>query len=151
SSLILTGQEGPSGNGDVPNIDEGYSGFTRALFYLQEATTDEIVLHAGSSHGTTSLLLMGWDPSTMVESYPHYRLYMSINYCNEFLGASTDEKLKSRGVYEEMKGELASYRAEARFIRAYCYSMICDLYGSGPFVDETMDVGTIPQQKTREE
>ncbi|NBA88594.1 RagB/SusD family nutrient uptake outer membrane protein [Emticicia sp. CRIBPO] len=151
SSLILTGQEGPSGNGDVPNIDEGYSGFTRALFYLQEATTDEIVLHAGSSHGTTSLLLMGWDPSTMVVSYPYYRLYMSINYCNEFLRESTDEKLKARGVYEEMKGELAYYRAEARFIRAYCYSMICDLYGSGPFVDEAMDVGTIPQQKTREE
>lgn len=29
--------------------------------------------------------------------------------------------------------------------------MICDLYGSGPFIDETMDVGTIPHQKTRQE
>ncbi len=151
ASLILTGQVGPGGDRDVPNIDEGYSGYTRALFYLQETTTDQIVLHAGSSHGTTSLLLMNWDPSTMVISYPYYRLYMSINYCNEFLRESTDEKLKSRGVYDELKNEIEFYRSEARLIRAYSYSMICDLYGSGPFVDETMDVGTIPQQKTRKQ
>lgn len=151
ASLLLTGQEGPGGDRDVPNIDEGYSGYTRALFYLQETTTDEIVLHAGSSHGTTSLLLMNWDPSTMVISYPYYRLYMSINYCNEFLRESTEEKLRSRGVYEALKDEIGYYRAEARLIRAYSYAMICDLYGSGPFVDETMDVGTIPSQKTRKE
>ena len=29
--------------------------------------------------------------------------------------------------------------------------MVCDLFGSGPFIDETMPVGTIPQQRTREE
>ena len=53
ASLIQTGQKGgDGGNGDVPGIDEGYSGYTRALFYLQEACTDEIVLHSGGSHGS---------------------------------------------------------------------------------------------------
>ena len=34
ASLIQTGQKGgDGGNGDVPGIDEGYSGYTRALFY----------------------------------------------------------------------------------------------------------------------
>lgn len=57
SSLILTGQKGgDSGDGDVPGIDEGYSGYSRALFYLQVATTDEIVVHAGSGHGTRDML-----------------------------------------------------------------------------------------------
>lgn len=62
ASLIQTGQKGgDGGNGDVPGIDEGYSGYTRALFYLQEACTDEIVFHSGGSHGSLSLLYMNWD------------------------------------------------------------------------------------------
>ena len=152
ASLIQTGQKGgDGGNGDVPGIDEGYSGYTRALFYLQEACTDEIVFHSGGSHGSLSLLYMNWDPSTKIICYSYYRLYMAINYCNEFLRESTEGKLKDRGVYDALQAEMPYYRAEARFIRAYCYSMICDLYGSGPFIDETMDVGTIPHQKTRQE
>lgn len=152
SSLILTGQKGgDSGDGDVPGIDEGYSGYSRALFYLQVGTTDEIAVQSGSGHGTRDMLFTNWNPSTKVVSYPYYRLYMSIGYCNEFLRESTEEKLRKRGVYEELKGELGYYQAEARFIRAYCYSMICDLYGAAPFVDETMPIGTIPRQKTREE
>ncbi len=152
ASLIQTGQKGgDGGNGDVPGIDEGYSGYTRALFYLQEACTDEIAFQAGSGHGTRALLYLSWDPSTKVVSYPYYRLYMAINYCNEFLRESTEGKLKDRGVYDTLKGQIDYYRAEARLIRAYCYSMICDLYGSAPYIDETMSVGTIPHQKTREE
>lgn len=151
ASFILTGQKGPDGDNDVPNVDEGYGGFTRALFYLQECSTDEIALHAGSGQGTFSMLYMNWDQSTPIISFPYYRLYMAISYCNEFLRESTEDKLRSRGVYEEMKNDYEYYRAEARFMRAYAYSMVCDLYGSGPFVDETMPVGTIPHQKTREE
>lgn len=152
ASLILTGQKGgDSGDGDVPGIDEGYSGYTRALFYLQVAATDEIALHAGSGHGTRSMLFMDWNPSIKVLSYPYYRLYMSIGYCNEFLRESEESKLRERGVYEGLKNEIEYYRAEARFIRAYCYSMICDLYGAAPFIDETQKLGIIPIQKTRQE
>lgn len=152
ASLIQTSQEGGGGgDGDVSGIDEGYSGYTRALFYLESASTDEIVLHAGASHGTQAVLFMNWDPSTKVTGYPYYRLYMTINYCNEFLRECTESKLKGRGLFDELKDEYQYYIAEARFIRAYCYMMICNLYGSGPFVDETMEVGTIPLQKTRKE
>ena len=150
ASLVLTGQQGgDGGNGDVSGIDEGYSGYTRALFYLQEGGTDEMLVHSGGSHGTQAILFMNWDPSTKVVSYPYYRVYMTINYCNELLRESTVAKLKSRGVYEELKDDIEYYRAEARFLRAYSYSMICDLYGSGPFVDESSKLGGIPHQKTR--
>lgn len=150
-SLILNAQDGPDKDGDLGGLDTGYSGYTRSLFYLQECTTDEIVLHSGSSQGTLDLLYMNWNPSTMVLQYTYYRLYMTIAYCNEFLRESTENKLHERGLYEELKNEMPYYRAEARFIRAYCYSMVCDLYGSGPYTDETMDVGTVPQQRSREE
>lgn len=151
ASLIQTGQKGgDGGDGDVAGIDEGYSGYTRALFYLQEATTDEIAFHSGSGHGTFALLFLNWDASTKVISYSYYRLYMAINYCNEFLREATDEKLHDRGVFDALKDEMPYYRAEARFIRAYCYTMLCDLYGSAPFVDETSSVGDIPAQVSRE-
>lgn len=149
-SLILNGQDGPDKDGDVGGMDTGYSGYTRSLFYLQECSTDEIVLHSGSSQGSWDLLFMNWNQSTKIISYSYYRLYMTINYCNEFLRESTDNNLKNRGLYEELRDEMPYYRAEARFIRAYCYSMICDLYGSAPFVDETMTIGSIPNQVTRE-
>lgn len=150
-SLILNGQSGPDKDGDLSGYDTGYSGFTRAMFYQQECTTDEIALHSGSSQGSRDNLFMTWNQSTSINVYSYYRLYMTISYCNEFLRESTDSKLKDRNLYEELKDEMPYYQAEARFIRAYCYSMICDLYGSGPFVDETMPVGFIPHQKTRAE
>ena len=152
ASLIQTGQKGgDGGDGDVGGIDEGDSGYTRALFYLQTTVSDEIILHAGSSQGSRDLLYVNWNPSTSIIKYPYYRLYMTINYCNEFIRECTEDKLKERGVYDELKDEYRYYVAEARFIRAYCYSMICDLYGSGPFIEETMVVGSLPHQKTRTE
>lgn len=152
ASLILTGQKGgDGGNGDVGGIDEGYSGFTRSLFYAQELCTDEICFHAGSSHGSKSVLFNQWNPSTKIISYPYYRLYTAIGYCNEFLRECTIDKLQARGVYEKMKTTYTMYCAEARLIRAYAYSILCDLYGDIPYVDETMEVGTIPFQKSRSE
>jgi hypothetical protein len=123
-SLILNGQDGPDRDGDLAGLDVGYSGYTRAIFYLQECATDHMALHAGSSQGSRDYLFMNWNPSTIISKYAYYRLYMSIGYCNEFLRESTDEKLKSRGLFDKMKSNIEFYRAEARFIRAYCYSMI---------------------------
>lgn len=150
-SLILNSQAGPDKDGDLNGYDTGYSGYTRAIFYQQECTTDEILLHSGSSQGSRDLLFMRWNQSTQINIYSYYRLYMTIAYCNDFLRESTDDKLHDRNLYDELKSEMPYYRAECRFIRAYCYSMICDLYGSGPYIDETMQVGTIPHQKTREQ
>lgn len=152
ASLIQTGQEGgDGGDGDVGGIDEGYSGYTRALFYLQVAAADEFIIHAGSSQDSRHLVYVNWNASSSIIKYPYYRLYMAINYCNEFIRECTEDKMKSRGVYDELKSEYQYYLAEARFIRAYCYSMICDLYGAGPFIDETMVVGALPHQKERVE
>jgi hypothetical protein len=150
-ALILNGQSGPDKDGDLQGVDVGYSGYTRAMFYQQECTTDELALHAGSSQGSRDNLFLKWNQATPINNYTYYRLYMTISYCNEFLRESTDSKLKDRKLYEELKNIIPYYRAETRFIRAYCYSMICDIYGSGPFVDETMPVGIIPKQKTRGE
>lgn len=150
-SLVLTGQSGPSGNGDLAGMDEGYSSYTRAVLYLQECTTDQLLFHSGSSQGSRDYLFIKWNAGTQITRFSYYRLLMSIGYCNEFLRESTEEKLKQRNLLDQLKDEIPYYRAEVRFIRAYCYSMLCDLFGAVPFIDETMMLGTIPKQRSREE
>ena len=152
SSLILTGQQGgDGGNGDLEGANEGYSGYVRLLFYLQEMSTDNFLMPS-SSNGLRKCLNLQWDASNAsVVTWTYQRLYMSIAYCNELLRECTEGKLQDRGLWEEMKDEYIGYRAEARFIRAYCYSMLCDLFGSVPYVDEHTGVKEIPVQYTRKQ
>lgn len=150
ASLILTGQKGgDGGDGDLEGANEGYSGYVRLLFYLQELSTDNFLMPS-SSNGLRKCLNQQWDASNAsVITWTYQRLYMSIAYCNEILRECTQGKLEDRGLWEEMKDDYTSYRAEARLIRAYCYSMLCDLFGAVPYVDENTGVKEIPVQYTR--
>ena len=152
SSLILTGQKGgDGGDGDIEGANEGYSGYVRLMFYLQELPTDNFIMPS-SSNGLRKCLNLQWDESNAsVIRWTYQRLYMSIAYCNEMLRECTESKLKSRGLWDQLGGECASYRAEARFIRAYCYSMLCDLFGNVPYIDENTGVKDIPVQWTRKQ
>ena len=152
ASLVLTGQKGgDGGDGDLEGANEGYSGYVRLLFYLQELSTDNFLMPS-SSNGLRKCLNLQWDASNAsVITWTYQRLYMSIAYCNELLRECTEGKLQSRGLWEEMKDDYVSYRAEARFIRAYCYSMLCDLFGAVPYVDENTGVKEIPVQYTRKQ
>lgn len=152
ASLILTGQQGgDGGNGDLEGANEGYSGYVRLLFYLQELNTDDFLMPS-SSNGLRKCLNLQWDASNAsVITWTYQRLYMCIAYCNEILRECTEGKLQERGLWNEMQGECASYRAEARFLRAYCYSMLCDLFGPVPYVDENTGVKEIPEQQTRKQ
>lgn len=152
ASLILTGQQGgDGGNGDLEGANEGYSGYVRLLFYLQEMSTDNFLMPS-SSNGLRKCLNLQWDASNAsVVTWTYQRLYMSIAYCNELLRECTEGKLQSRGLWDELKDEYTAYRAEARLIRAYCYSMLCDLFGAVPYVDEHTGVKEIPAQYTRKQ
>ena len=152
ASLILTGQQGgDGGDGDLEGANEGYSGYVRLLFYLQELSTDNFLMPS-SSNGLRKCLNLQWDASNAsVITWTYQRLYMSIAYCNELLRECTESKLQGRGLWEEMKDDYMNYRAEARFIRAYCYSMLCDLFGAVPYVDENTGVKEIPVQYTRKQ
>ncbi len=151
-SLILTGQNGgDGGNGDLEGANEGYSGYMRLLFYLQELSTDNFLMPS-SSNGLRRCLNLTWDASNAsVVTWTYQRLYMSIAYCNEFLRECTASKLQSRGLWNQFQNDYLSYRAEARLIRAYCYSMLCDLFGAVPLIDETVGAKDMPVQVSRRE
>lgn len=152
ASLILTGQQGgDGGDGDLEGANEGYSGYVRLLFYLQELDTDNFLMPS-SSNGLRKCLNLQWDASNAsVITWTYQRLYMSVAYCNELLRECTEEKLKDRGVWDDLQNDYLYYRAEARFIRAYCYSMLCDLFGNVPYIDENTGVKDIPEQWTRKQ
>lgn len=151
ASLILTGQQGgDGGDGDLEGANEGYSGYVRLLFYMQELNTDNFLMPS-SSNGLRKCLNLQWNASNAsVITWTYQRLYMSIAYCDEILRECTESKLESRGLWDEMKDDYTFYRAEARFIRAYCYSMLCDFFGAVPYVDENTGVKDIPKQWSRE-
>lgn len=152
SSLILTGQKGgDGGDGDLEGANEGYSGYMRLMFYLQELSTDDFIMPS-SSNGLRKCLNLQWDASNAsVIRWTYQRLYMTIAYCNELLRECTEDKLKSRGLWNQLGDECASYRAEARFIRAYCYATLCDMFGAVPYIDENTGVKDVPVQWSRKE
>ena len=151
-SLILTGQKGgDGGDGDLEGANEGYSSYVRLLFYLQELCTDNFLMPS-SSNGLRKCLNMQWDASNApVATWTYQRLYMTIAYCNEILRECTDEKIAERGLKAQLGDEVATYRAEVRFIRAYCYASLCDLFGGVPYIDETTGAKDIPEQMTRQQ
>ncbi len=148
ASFVLQGQ----GKGDVDiSKDGGRSTFNRALFYLQECPTDEVLFHSSSGNGTFTMITMNWTPGTEIVGNMYYRLWISIALCNEFMRKTETDVMKGYGVYEKCKDEVGYWRAEARFLRAYCYYLLCDMYGAVGWVDDSSPNGTYPMQKTRTE
>lgn len=152
ASLIQTGQQGgDGGDGDLEGANEGYSGYVRLLFYLEEQNTDNFLMPS-TSNGLRQCLNLQWDAANAsVITWTYQRLYMTIAYTNEILRECTESKLQERGVWDALKDDYLHYRAETRFIRAYCYSMLCDLFGSVPYIDEYTGVKDIPAQWSRKD
>ncbi len=152
ASLILTGQKGgDGGDGDLQGANEGYSGYVRVLFYLQELCTDDFLMPS-SSNGLRRMLNCDWDASNAaVIKWTYQRLYMSIAYANEFLRECTPEKLQARGLWDQLGSKCNEYRAEVRMIRAYAYSQLVDLFANVPIVDETVGPKDLPVQYSRKE
>ena len=138
ASLALTGQTGPAGNADIADIDEGFSQFSRMLFNLNEITTDHAVVGWGDP-GLPDLHGMYWSSSNDFTEAMYYRLAQEVSFCNSFISNAQD-----------LSGEQVSiFIAEARFLRAYAYYNLLDLYGNVPL---TTEISTeLPTQSNRVE
>jgi len=138
SSLALTGQEGPSGQPDIADIDEGFSQFTRMLFNLNELTTDNAVI-AWADPGLPNLHAMTWSSSNDFIEAMYSRLAQEVSFTNSFItnaATLTD-------------AEVQTFIAEARFLRAYAYYNLIDLFANVPLVTEIST--ELPLQNSRAE
>jgi len=150
AGLGVTGQQGPSGDGDFQRLDEGFSSYNRQLWQLQELPTDEAVI-AWNDAGLPELSYQGWASSNQFVQMMYSRIMFQVSMVNEFLRETTDEVLASRG-QESLTEEIQQFRAEARFLRALSYWHGIDLYGDIPLVTEEYPLnGPPPPQSTRQE
>lgn len=141
-----------TGNSDV-NIagitDPGTTDFIRAYWNLQELTTDEGVCAWGDAN-LISFHSMNWVSSNVLIDAVYARSLYQITVCNEFIREATDANLSSRGITGTDADDIRHYRAEARFLRAYQYWVLMDLFGNPAFVTEKDPIGKyIPQQIQR--
>lgn len=147
AAMATTGSNG-AGSGDIAGIDPGTSDFFRLYWKAQELSTDEAVVAWGDA-GIQDFHLMNWTSSNPMLQGLYYRCMYQITVANEFLRQSTDAKLAANGITGTDADEVRKYRLEARFIRAYQYANLMDLFGNPPFTVETDELGTTPKQITR--
>lgn len=140
ASFIIAGQGSNSGGADIAASDENFFTTTRALWNLQEITTDEAICGWGDV-GIADLNTQTWSPSNPFLTALYQRLSLSITYANDFIKLTNGSS----------DAEIIRYNAEARFLRALAYYYHMDLFGNPPFTTDADGVGKFyPVQITRE-
>ncbi len=122
STLGLTGQAGPAGNGDLSD-DEGESGFYRTTFNCEELPTDECIWAWQTDTDIPQLTNITWNSSSIRTQWVYTRLTYDITLFNSYLDSVEDSEANRH------------YRAEVRFLRALHYWYMLDLFGKSPFKD----------------
>lgn len=140
AGLAMTGNQGPAGQPDIADTDEGASGLMRMMFNINELSTDIAICAWTGDVDVFPLNYAQFTPSNGVVLNMFNRLYIQIAQCNNFL-------IQTAGKEDETT---ALQRAEVRFIRALDYYYLLDLYGNVPFVDEVTGIGAyVPERIAR--
>jgi len=154
-AFALTGYVGGTGSRDIPSqiiADEGNSDFLRLYWNLQELTTDEAAWTWQNDAGIKGLKEQNWSSGNPIVSGLYYRSFYQITVANDFIRQSTDAKISERGFSGKDASDIKYFRAEARFLRAFQYWVLMDLYANPPFVDENAPIATgLPRQVSRAE
>ena len=150
AGLYVGGNDG-DGKPDIAGLGGDFSSYLRLLFVTQELPTDEAII-AWADGTLPTLNTQNWSPANEFLAGTYSRAFYEISVANEFLRQTTDEKLTARGVDASLKADIANFRAEARFLRAFSYYNLMDLFGNVPITTEADPVGLFyPEQKTRAE
>ncbi|MDL2241874.1 RagB/SusD family nutrient uptake outer membrane protein [Bacteroidales bacterium OttesenSCG-928-L03] len=149
AAYALSGNEGPSGKPDISGLDEGqYADFIRMYFNHQELPTDEA--HCiWQDEGIPGLNNINFSSENPFSKGLYNRCVMQIMYANEFIKNAADGTISGKGFDDSQINDIKAFRAEARFIRAFQYWVLMDIYGNPPFIDENSEFGTLPKQIKR--
>ncbi|MDR6783199.1 hypothetical protein ABIE26_000313 [Pedobacter africanus] len=150
ASWALVGTKGPGSLvGDLAGFDPAQTDFLRQYWNLQELCSDESSC-AWPDPGVPDAVYGTPGPDNNMIRGLYARCIYQITLVNEFLRESTPEKLSSRNITGQAATDIALYRSEARFLRAFQYSVLMDLYGNPPFLTEADEIGKVaPKQIKR--
>lgn len=150
--MASTGNQGPAGQSDIQGLDEGsQSPFIRGFFNCQELPTDEAVV-SWNDQTIQDFHALRWTAADPFILGMYARPVYNITIANEYLREATDEKIASRGITGADAAEIQSTRAEVRFLRAFNYWVMMDLFGKSTFITEEDRIGTaLPREINRAE
>lgn len=142
--MLTTGSQG-AGSGDLPLeiiSDAGNSDFFRNLWYLECLSTDE----AGwTYHGNTDPIgihQMNWTAVNFSVKCSYYRSFYAITLANNFITESSDANVSKHGISGKDAADIKVFKEEARFIRAYHYWVLMDLFGNPPLITDSVVIGS---------
>jgi len=150
-TLAITGNAGPAGNPDISGgLDEGSQvAFIRMFFNCNELPTDEAVVawNDQTIHDFHNLRWTNADPFLKgIYARPIY----NITLINEYMRESTDAKLAERGISGTDAADIKKSVAEVRFLRAFNYWVMMDLFGKSTFITEDDLIGSnLPKEINR--
>ena len=126
--------------------DVGETDFVRLLFNMQELTTDNAICAWDDTY-LQPLHNLNIVSNNVYVAAMYDRCFFQITVANDFIRQSTPAAVAARGITGTDAQNIAHYRAEARFLRAYQYYNLMDLFGNPAFVTENDPVGDyIPKQ-----
>lgn len=134
SRFDQTGDQHPDGRCDFYGFDEGVTSLYRIVYELNEFPADLEAWNWGDI-GVVDLQKNNWTANNLLLDGLFRRLYYNIKLCNDYLSLS---------------GTSVQSQAEARFLRAYFYYQLMDLFGNAPIIRSVSDWAN-PTSATRAE
>jgi hypothetical protein len=116
--------------------------------YSQELTTDEAVIAWGDG-SLQDFHRMTWSTNNAALKGLYYRSIYQITLCNDFIRQSADDKLSDRGISGTDADNIRKYKIEARFLRAFQYWVLMDVFGNPPFITDADVIGGAPPKQIK--
>ena len=141
--LSIGGNVGPAGSADISGgLDEGSQiAFIRPFFNCQELPTDEAVCFWNDQTIKNYHALSYTSEDPFLKGM-YARPIWNITLINEYLRESTDEKLAGRNITGADATEIRNTRAEIRFLRAFNYWVMMDIFGKSTFITEAYGIAS---------
>ena len=138
SIMAVSGQQGP-GSSIISGLDNGRGQYTRAIFMMNEFTTDEC-LWVWKDDGIYDLVTCTFGASNGNIYGTYGRLYAHIAVCNQFINSIPEDTPDA---------EMLEMRNEARALRAMSYYWALDIFGNPSFTLDSPDGINEPGQIKR--
>lgn len=150
-TLALSGNQGPAGSPDIGGgLDEGSQiSFIRMYFNCQELPTEEAIV-SWNDETIHDFHDLKWTSNDKFLKGIYARPVYNITLINEYIREATDEKLASRGITGTDATDIKNSLGEARFLRAFNYWVMMDLFGRSTFITEADLIGAFnPREISR--
>ena len=125
-----------------------YSTFLRFHWSMQEYSTD-MAVSTWDDGGDGIYHELAWSADSPAIANVYEAALNMITLCNNFVNEASTESVNARGFSGTEATQIALFKAEARFLRAYCFYILMDSYGNPPFPTEETLGKTAPNQIQR--